>query len=83
MTWTKVTPTRAPRITELSAVAEKHRLEQVYAQAVGQLRRMTGLKLDEQGMVDPVKLDEKLAGQDVQRRLVLKSLLSEIGAIPR
>jgi hypothetical protein len=77
-----VRPSSDPRIAALRA-ADQHRFDQVYAMAVGELRRMAGMTPDERGMVDPIKLDRALAGQSFDRRLRLKSMLAECGILPR
>jgi hypothetical protein len=58
------------------------RLERVYAQAVGELRRLAGLRLDADGKIDLMKLNAALVGKDTSARMRLKSMLCEIGAIP-
>ena len=60
----------------------ERRFAMVYAQAIGELRRMTGMKPGPDGTVDVLKLDRALAGQPVDRRLRLKSMLAECGMIP-
>jgi hypothetical protein len=50
------------------------RLERVWAQATGELKRMTGLTLNAEGKVDEMALTKALAGQDIARRMRLRSM---------
>jgi hypothetical protein len=62
---------------------EDQRLGKVYAMAVGELKRLApGVTPDASGRIDTVKLDAALSGKPLQRRLVLKSMLAELGMIP-
>lgn len=77
-----VRPSSDPRIAALRA-SDQHRFDAVYAQAIGELRRMAGMSPDADGKVDLMKLDRALAGQHVDRKLRLKAMLFELGMIPR
>jgi hypothetical protein len=67
---------------ELMHGLDNERLSKVAAVATGELRRMCGLTLDRDGRIDPLKLNAALAGQSIERRMRLKGMLAEIGAIP-
>jgi hypothetical protein len=77
--FTKVV-SKPTNIESMSAV-DRHRLTQVHAMAVGELKRMTGLTLAANGTVDEQALNKALAGQNIERRMRLRGLLHEIGAI--
>jgi hypothetical protein len=70
------------RIAALKA-SDAHRFNQLYGQATGELKRMAGLELRADGTVDVMQLDRALAGQPIERRMRLKGMLAELGAIPR
>ena len=66
---------------DLMQAREQERLSKVFAAAKGELKRMTGLTLHAGVALDEQALTKALAGQDVQRRMRLKSMLAELGAI--
>ena len=60
MSFTKLEFTKLARFAKMSA-ADQSRLEKVFAQATGELHRMTGLSLDHDGRIDLMKLNSALA----------------------
>jgi RecA/RadA recombinase len=69
------------RIKFLQARQEQ-RLGKVFAMAKGELKRMAGMEFRADGTVDVMALDKALSGQSVERRMRLRSMLFELGAIP-
>jgi hypothetical protein len=74
---------RAREHFDTMSAVEAERLSKVHAMAVGELKRMTGLTLRPDGTVDEIALTRGLAGQDITRRMALRTLLFQIGAIAR
>jgi hypothetical protein len=68
------------RIAQMHARQEQ-RLGRVFAMAKGELKRMAGMEFRADGTVDVMALNKALSGQSVERRMRLKSMLAEIGAI--
>jgi hypothetical protein len=66
---------------DLMRAQNVERLSRVYAQAVGELRRLAHMTPDADGKVDLMKLDAALVGKPIADRMRLKGLLSECGAI--
>jgi hypothetical protein len=66
---------------DLMHARNAERLNKVFAMAAGEVKRMTGITLRPGVAVDELALNKGLAGQPVERRLRVKSMLFELGMI--